>query len=165
MKNAFSDWGLGGPGDPDIFGKLSPAQQGWVATTFAAIFAKADPKDIQPCGPLNSSAAMIRCFQMIYNAESTDMPVKPLRTDGVFDEDTLCALQLAATNTKFGVVPFPDPEKRFCQPPCPVGQARDPKTGLCAETTKPGLSTGAIVGIAAAGAVAVAGLVYAVSRK
>jgi len=163
--NAFSDWGLAGP--EIFFAKLTPEQGAWVYAALTAVGAarKIDPPNqgAAVCAGSATIEDMTRCFQYGYNRDIVATPAKPLRTDGVFDEDTLCALQLYSS--KVTAVPFPDPNKLYCQPPCPTGQARDPMTGLCADQKKPGLSTGAVIGIATAGAVVVGGLLYAAMRK
>lgn len=140
---AFSDWGLGAVGDPDIADRLTPEQQGWVAGGISHLAPKGE------CPPGSDLAGMIKCFQNGYNRETASLPVRRLRTDGVLDEDTLCALQSFVADN--GGTPFPDPTKTYCQSPQPV-------TGTSS------LSKGAIAGIAAAGAVVVGGIVYAVTR-
>jgi hypothetical protein len=122
------------------------------------------------CPPTSSGVApAIACFQRWYNTTYASSGVsKTLRTDGVFDQDTLDALKMVA---KLRNVPD--------APTCAEGQTLDLITGTCvtaaASPTSPtpaapassstaGLSTGAIVGIALGGATALGLLIYAVTK-
>lgn len=162
--NAFSDWGLGAVGDPEVFSKLSAAQQGWVAGGLAGVKAAAFATDKAAQWPNPGSTLVVgpSSQTMGFQWWSNDATKTTLRTDGVFDQDTLNTLQMFVA--QLGGSPFPPAGGPGPIPgpggTCPAGQAPDPKTGLCATTTKPGLSTGAVVGIAAAGAVAVGGVLY-----
>ena len=149
---------LGGPGDPNIWATLSPAQQTWVAATYSmwnalVVTDSGTSCPTWPASPTGTAAditAMSGCFQNWWNTNYPPSGAKTLRTDGALDEDTLCALITATVSLhpdKFQ--PFPDPNKQHCQ---------------TATTPKKGLSTAAMVGIGAAG-LAVAGVGYAVMRK
>jgi hypothetical protein len=73
--------------------------------------------------------------------------VMPLRTDGVFDQDTFYALsRVAAHNSKDFPTPIPG------------------TPGANAATAKKGLSTGALVGGGLAVAAVVGGILYAATR-
>lgn len=147
---AFSDWGLGAASDPDITGSMSAAQKGWVAGGIAGVKDAA----IKTGTWTSADAADGLGFQKWYNANVAKVvPVKPLRTDGILDQDTLDALQSVVK--QMGGSPYPSAA-------CPKGQELDPKTGLCAD--KKGLSRGAIAGLAAAGAAVVGGIVYVVTK-
>ena len=141
---------LGGPGDPDVFATLTPAQQTWVQGSLVLLNSKimtgtgtACPTWVDP--GVNLKAA-VNCFQLWYNLNyGTGQGSKALRTDGVVDADTLASIKMiAGLHTADFNVPFPD------------GAAVVPAKGL---------STGAMVGIGVAGAAAVGGVIYAATRK
>ena len=146
-------FGVGATGDPVIWQDLSSAQQAWVMDTLIKLndlIVKATGTRCATWATDIESAG--KCFQGWYNQNyiPINQQAKVLRIDGVFDEDTLCALMLmAALNPQDFPKAFPDPEKRFCQ--------------VAPEKKK--LSTGAMVGIAAAGAAALGGVVYVATRK
>jgi hypothetical protein len=155
--------GIAAAGDPEIWTKLSPEQQTWIVTTLTKLndlIVTATGTSCPTWGPSITAAG--GCFQSWYNANY--LPINPsavqLRTDGVFDEDTLCALMLqAALNPPEFPAPFPDPEKRYCQAPTPA-------PAPAAEPEKKKLSTGAMVGvIGVAGVAAAGGIYYVVTRK
>lgn len=144
---------LSGPSDPPIWADLVFAQQQWVTNTLTKLNDIIVRQTGTTC-PTWSTAitASSGCFQAWYNQNY--VPVNPqakkLRTDGIFDADTLCALQLiAGLNPQDFPTPFPDPQKKYCQ--APMGAKK--------------LSTGAMVGIAAGGAVVLGGIAYLVTRK
>lgn len=160
---AFS---LSAPGDPDVFATLTPAQQAWIGSTLVTLntnIMQASGTTCPTWGPSVPQAA--GCFQAWYNANyaPANGPSKQLRTDGVVDLDTLNALQMIA-----GLHPtdFPTP-----YPATPAPLANPPlanPTPVPAPSPAPaskGLSTGAIVGIGAAGAAVLGGIVYAATRK
>lgn len=146
---------IGGTSDPEIWSKLTPDQQMWVSNTLNTLNTKIIATGSAPCptwGPAINLAG--GCFQAWFNnAYGPARVSKLLRIDGVFDEDTLCALQMiAGLHPADFPHPFPDPSKQYCKAPVPVS-----------ETKK--LSTGAMVGIAAAGAAAVGGVIWLATKK
>ncbi len=157
--NTVLGFGIGAMGDPEIWTKLSTEQQTWVVSTLTKLnelIVKSTGTTCPTWGP--SIIAAGGCFQGWYNANY--LPLNPaaiqLRTDGVFDEDTLCALIVqAAINPPEFPAAFPDPAKRYCQVPA---------AALVPEEKKK-LSTGAMVGIGIAGAAVVGGIGYAVMRR
>ena len=95
---------LGAAGDPDIWSSLSAAQQAWVFQTLATLnqkivttTASMCPGWVTPSGASGVTAAA-GCFQMWFNGiyGASNSGVKSLRTDGVFDQDTLSGLQMIA---------------------------------------------------------------------
>jgi len=143
--------GLGASGD--VWAKLSRDQQTWVMNTLTKLndlIVKNTGTSCQTWGP--SIAAAGGCFQNWYNANVVPInsSARKLRTDGVFDDDSLCALMMTAaldpTNFPTG---FPDPEGKWCQ----AGKGFS------------GLSTGMKVGIVAGGVAVVGGGVYLATRK
>lgn len=137
-------------GTADVWLQLNREQQTWVMnalTKLNDLIVKATGTKCPTWGPAITAAG--GCFQAWYN--SNYLPMNPgaerLRTDGFFDEDTLCALIVTtALHPADFPIGFPDPEGRFC-------------------VAKKGLSKGAIIGIAAGGAAALAGIVYVATRK
>jgi hypothetical protein len=154
--------GVAAAGDPEIWTQLSPEQQTWVVgalTKLNDLIVKATGTSCPTWGPSINAAG--GCFQSWYNANY--LPLNPsavqLRTDGVFDEDTLCALMLqAALNPPEFPTPFPDPEKRYCQAPAPT-------PAPAPEPEKKKLSTGAMLGIGAAVVAVGGGTVYYLSTR
>ena len=152
--------GVAAAADPEIWTKLSTEQQTWVVNTLTKLndlIVKSTGTTCPTWGPSITAAG--GCFQSWYNANYLPLnPAAPqLRTDGVFDEDTLCALMLqAALNPPEFPEPFPDPEGRYCQAPTPA-PAPEPE--------KKKLSTGAMVGIGVAGVAAAGGIYYVATRK
>ncbi len=153
-------FGVGAMGDPEIWTKLSTEQQTWIVATLTKLndlIVKSTGTTCPTWGPSITAAG--GCFQGWYNANY--LPLNPaaiqLRTDGVFDEDTLCALIVqAALNPQEFPTPFPDPAKQYCQVPADA---------LAAEEKKK-LSTGAMFGIGVAtSVVVVGGISYAVMRR
>lgn len=110
--------GFGAPSDPAA--TLTPAQQAWVVGTLTALrtlIGTACPSWVDLSPNLTASQAMsgaaIGCFQSWYNENNK---ASMLRTDGVLDEDTLCALVLTAGLHPVDVqTTFPDPNKQHCQ--------------------------------------------------
>ncbi len=148
-----------GPNDPEIWSKLNSDQQMWVSNTLNKLNTLIMSQSGTSCptwGPAINLAG--GCFQVWYNhvygpsLQQMVSPSKTLRTDGVFDEDTLCALvMVAGIHAADFPTPFPDPGKQYCQ----VSPASPTKK----------LSTAAMVGIGTAGAVAVGGIAYALSKS
>lgn len=146
---------LAAAGDPEVWTKLSAEQQAWVADTLRKLNDKIVATTGSTCPTWNAAVitATAGCFQgwfnLNYGGKLTGADGKPvtLRTDGVFDQQTLDALRTV-------VATFPDDFKT----PFP-GTAMPGLTG----EGKKGLSTGAMVGIGAAG-VAGLGLIYAATR-
>ena len=135
-------------GDPDVYTKLTPDQQKWVVDTLVTLNNKIYQTTGTTCptwGPSVTAAG--GCFQAWFNSVNASAPIKKLRTDGVFDQDTLDAL---ITTTQIHKVDFPVPFPGAAMPaPVPA---------------KKKLSTGAMVGIATAGAAALGGVVYVATR-
>lgn len=136
---------LAGAGDPEIWSKLSPEQQKWVTDTLVKLndlIVKTTGSSC-PTWAANIPAAT-GCFQPWFNSMYVGSPgfVK-LRTDGVFDADTLQSL---VTTALIHQADFPAPF---------------PGT---MPTTKKGLSTGAMVGIATGVAAVGGGIIYAATR-
>lgn len=146
-----SGFSLGAAGDPEVWTKLTAAQQAWVSATLIKLndlIVKATGTTCPTWGPSITAAG--GCFQNWFNANNPGF-TKPdgsklvLRTDGVFDQDTLSALQtIAGTNPTDFPTPYPSamgaPEKKK-------------------------LSTAAMVGIAAGGAAVIGGVAYLATRK
>jgi hypothetical protein len=163
---------IGAPGDPTIWSSLDDSQKQWVTSTLNklndVIIAKSGthcpgwPADLVP-GNDSAVAPALACFQMWWNANraSPNGPGKPLRGDGILDQDTLCALitiqQLDPSNF---AVTFPDHGKNFCMPSAPIQPTPSPSPAA----EKKGLSTGAMVGIGVAGAAVFGGIIYAATR-
>lgn len=153
----FGNVGIGAVADPEIWTGLSPEQQTWIVNTLTKLndlIVKQTGTTCPTWGPSITAAG--GCFQGWYNQNY--LPLNPqavqLRTDGVFDEDTLCALLItAALNPPEFPDAFPDPQGRYCQPPVPADEKKDKK-----------LSTGAIVAMTVAGAAVVGGIGYVATR-
>jgi hypothetical protein len=154
------------PPSQAFFSSLSADQQKWVLDALVKLNAFIEQTSKTKCETFAPNiTAATGCFQLWFNANFTGQgkPVRAIRQDSVFDEDTLCALQMITLRELADFpVQFPDPGKQHCLPPCPSGQVRDAKTGQCAEAS--GFSTGAMIGIGAAGVAAVGGIIYAVTR-
>jgi hypothetical protein len=135
-----------------VWESLSRSQQTWVMDTLVKLDSKIRSSTGTTCptfGPSVTAAG--GCFQAWFNSnykgltaltDSNGTPIV-LRTDGVFDQATLDALR-----TVVGMDPASFPA---------------PYPGLATEKKK--LSTGAMVGIAAGGAVVLGGVVYLATRK
>jgi hypothetical protein len=132
-------FGIGSPGDPEIYTKLSTEQQQWVSETLGRLNGLIVSTTGSTCptwAPEISRAS--GCFQNWFNTVNASAPIKKLRTDGVFDQDTLDAL-IVTTQIHSNDFPNPYPSKKK-------------------------LSTGAMIGIAAAGAVVIGGVIYFVTK-
>lgn len=150
---SLGGFALAAAGDPDIWGKLSLEQQTWVGNTLAKLnelIVKTTGTTCPQWTPTIHGAGY--CFQTWFNSSGLKL-TKPdgspvvLRSDGIFDQDTLDALRTTvALNQKDFPTPFP-------------GTALPGTTG---EGKK--LSTGAMVGIGTAGAAVLGGIIYAATR-
>lgn len=146
---------IGAAGDPEVWTKITPAQQTWVVNTLVKLdenIRKATNTTCPTFGPSITAAG--GCFQRWFNAQNLGL-TKPngdkvvLRTDGTFDQETLDALRtVVALHPQDFPLPFP-------------GTTLPGLTG----TGEKKLSTGAIVGIAAAGATVLGGIAYVATRK
>lgn len=135
---------LAAAGDPEIYSKLSTVQQRWIADVLQRLNTLIVSTTGSTC-PTWAPAipAASGCFQAWFNNINAGAPIRKLRTDGVFDQDTLDALIVttqihAADFANFGAYPKGDEKK---------------------------LSTGAMLGIAAGGAAVVGGVVWLATRK
>ena len=146
-------FGIGKAGDPDAWSQLNTAQQTWVMNTLVKLDSLIREQTKTSCptfGPSITAAG--GCFQSWFNGAKLGLTGRDgapitLRTDGVFDQDSLDALRtVAALNPKDFTTPFPGTE-------------------MAGTGEKKKLSTGAIVGIAAGGATVLGGIVYAATRK
>jgi hypothetical protein len=142
---------LAAAGDPEVWSSLSTAQQTWVMNTLVTLnnlIVQTTGTTCPTFGPSVTAAG--GCFQAWYNTNY--LPLNPqavaLRTDGVFDQDTLNALRLIAALDPSN---FPEP----------LPGTELPGTGVVA---KKKLSTGAMVGIGLAGAAVVGGIAWAATR-
>ena len=143
---------LAAAGDPDAWTQLNTAQQTWVMNTLVKLdqLIRSTTKTSCPTfGPSITAAG--GCFQNWFNGAKLGLTNRAgapvvLRTDGVFDQDTLDALRtVASLNPKDFTTPFPGTEM--------------------AGTASKKLSTGAMVGIGVAGATVLGGIVYVATRK
>lgn len=129
---------LDAAGDPEIWTKLTSDQQAWIVSTLVKLndlIVKSTGSRCPSWAPAIDRAT--ECFQAWWNWSNANVPsVKKLRTDGVFDQDTLNALISVA---KQHPTDFPKAYPRF--------------------------STGAMVGLYLAGAGALGGVVYLATRK
>jgi len=144
---------IGAAGDPDAWVQLNKEEQTWVMNTLVkldALIRAATKTSCPSFGPNITGASL--CFQAWFNSQKFGLTKRDgspvvLRTDGVFDQDTLDALRtVAGMNPKDFPTPFPGTE-------------------MAGTGEKKKLSTGAMFGIAAAGATAVGGIIYAATRK
>ena len=173
---------LGSVGDPAA--TLTSDQQAWVVSTIANLDRLIGQSTGTSCTSWvdGSLASMARCFQFWFNANAGGS----LRTDGVLDEDSLCALvATTVAHAQDFQTPFPDPTGQRCSgnvpavaaapvatvPAAPAAPAATPATQASTpppDDKKPkeeGLSTGAKIGIGAAAVTVIGGIVYAVTRK
>lgn len=145
---------LEGPGDPEVWTHLSAAQQSWIVDTLVKlnnIIVTSTKTTCPTWAPAIDRAT--GCFQGWFNGakfgftKSNGSPLV-LRTDGVFDQDTLDALRtVAALNPKDFTTAFPGTEL--------------PGTGVVQKK----LSTGAMAGLAAGVAAASGTVAYLATRK
>lgn len=145
---------LGAAGDPDAWVQLSPAQQTWVMNSIRTLDSKIKEQTKTTCPGMSTPniTGPTGCFQNWFNSAHLGLTNRAgapvvLRTDGVFDQDTLDALRtVTSLDAKNYPTPFPGTEAAGITP-----------------TKK--LSTGAMVGIAAGGAALLGGIVYVATRK
>jgi hypothetical protein len=144
-------FGVAGPADPSVWEALTRAQQEWVAASLIKLnnlIVQTTKTTCPTFGPTITAAG--GCFQQWFNASTKGAMTKAdgsklvLRTDGVFDQDSLDAL-----------ITITGMHGKDFQTPFPAG----------APIEKKGLSTGAMVGIGVVGAAALGGIIYAVTRK
>jgi hypothetical protein len=146
---------LAGPSDPEIWTKLTPEKQQWVMDSLVMlnnlIYQTTGTKCATWAPAITAAGG---CFQGWFNSAGYGMtkadgsPVI-LRTDGVFDQDTLDALRtVAALDLAHFPTPFP-------------GTASPGFTG----TGEKKLSKGAVAFMAAGGVAVVGGIAYAATRK
>jgi hypothetical protein len=132
----------------DVWTKLTPEQQTWVMNTLVKLNDLVTRQTYSKCptfGPSITAAG--GCFQIWFNWANKNSPVKPLRTDGVWDAYTMDALlTTVAIHPKDFPTPFPG-------------------TFVHVIPKEKKLSTGAMVGWGLAGATALGGVVWAVTRK
>jgi hypothetical protein len=149
----FSLGWVAAAGDPSVWEKLTPEQQAWVSSTLIKLDQRIRETTGTVCrtwGPAITAAG--GCFQHWFNGAKlgftkADGSPLVLRTDGVFDQDTLDALRtVAGINPTDFPTPFPTPA---APPP----------------EEKKKLSKAAVAGIAIAGAAAVGGIVWAATRR
>lgn len=146
---------LSAAGDPDVWTKLTRDQQTWVVNALSKLndsIVKTTGTTCPTWGPSVTAAG--GCFQNWFNGARLGL-TKPdgsavtLRTDGVFDQDTLDALRtVTALHTKDFPVPFP-------------GTSLPGLTG----TGEKKLSTGAMVGIGTGVVAVLGGIAYVATRK
>jgi len=147
---------LAAAGDPDVFTGLTAAQKQWVVDTLVKLndlIVKSTHTTCPTFGPSVTAAG--GCFQGWFNSSNlgftkADGSPLRLRTDGVFDQDTLDALRtVAALDPTNFPTPFPGTQL----------------PGTTGTGEKKGLSTGAMVGIAAGGVAVIGGIAYLATRK
>ena len=143
---------IGTVNDPEIWSKLSSDQQMWVSNALNKLNTLITQQSGTSCptwGPAINLAG--GCFQTWFNANygGANSGVMTLRGDGVFDQDTLCALIMVTGRDKANFpAAFPDPNKQYCQSPAPAGAAKK-------------VSTAKMLGFGALGVAGVGGIVYA----
>ena len=151
---------LEAPGDPDIwsFNVLTPDQKTWVVNTLTGLNNRIYQSTNTTCPTwkaptVDNIFAATGCFQAWFNSVQTaGAPVTKLRTDGVFDQDTLNAL---ITTAQIHATDFP------AFPGTVPGAPGSPSAVTTASVIPTGLSTGMKVGLAVGGAALVGGVVYA----
>jgi len=143
---------LEAPGDPEVWTKLTDDQRAWVANTFNKLNGLIIKGGSSPCPTWKPSPSPEAgtCIQSWFNATYGKNPppgIKmPLRTDGVFDQDTFWAtMKIVGDHPTDFPTPFPGTQGITTQGAPPE---------------KTGLSTGAMAGIAVAGAAAIGGIIY-----
>lgn len=158
---SFNGFSLSAAGDPEIWTQLSAAQQKWVMDTLVKLNNIIVSKTGATCATFGPSVtAAGGCFQAWWNASGISPQM--IRTDGVFDEETLCALiTMAGIHSADFPTMFPDPEGRYCQIPTTMA----PQALAPVEPEKKKLSTAAVVGIGAAVIAVGGGAVYLATRK
>lgn len=184
--------GFGAAGDPEVYSALSADQKNWVLNTLNNLNTRIMTAN---AGNVCASWAadiqhMTGCFQLWFNSIASIAKGGLLRTDGVFDDETLTALKAVTNDHSGDFAPFPAssslptavapapvtpaPAATVAPSVAPIAQqqaaAPSPKSAPAAAPAAiripaavEGMSTGAKIGIGAAG-VAVLGLIYAVAR-
>lgn len=147
----FNFPGLAAANDPSVWEKLTPEQQTWVRDALVKLnnlIVQTTKTTCPTFGPSVTAAG--GCFQQWFNANTKGAYTKAdgsklvLRTDGVFDQDTLDALiTITGVYGKDFQAPFP---------------------GASTIAEKKKLSTGAMVGIGLAVAAVGGGAVYYATR-
>jgi hypothetical protein len=104
---------LDAAGDPAA--TLSSDQQAWVVSTLSTLNQKIASSTGTSCPgwqePGTSLAAAVGCFQLWATSNGRG----PVRSDGVLDEDTLCALiSVVVEHQSDFPTPFPDPSGQRC---------------------------------------------------
>jgi hypothetical protein len=143
---------LSAAGDPEVWSKLTDDQRAWVANVFNRLNGLIIKGGRPPC-PIwkpSPSPEAGTCIQSWFNETYGKNPppgIKmPLRTDGVFDQDTFWAtMKIVGDHPTDFPTPFPGTQGITTQGAPPE---------------KTGLSTGAMAGIAVAGAAAIGGIIY-----
>lgn len=146
---------LAAAGDPDVWDKLSPGQQSWLAGVkqkLNDLIVQTTGTKCATWGPNVTSAGATKCFQTWYNS----FGLTQLRTDGVLDQDTLSAFIETAQAHPTDFPQFPGQAQPGTAPDVAAASAVAPPSKL---------SVGAIVGMTAAGATALGGIVYLATRK
>lgn len=148
-------FGVGAVMDPPAV--LSADLQAWMMNALNDLNTKIVSSTGTTCATWGADLkSMTGCFQTWYNANRSPAS-KTLRTDGVVDQDTFDAMKsvAAAHPADFPSLPAALPATPMPSlPAAPVAPA-----------AKKGLSTGATVGIAAAGAAVIGAGIYYVTRK
>lgn len=140
----------------EIWTKLTPDQQMWVSTSLNTLNSKIVAATGTQCptwGPAINLAG--GCFQTWYNANyGASGASKKIRQDGVFDEDTLCALIMIAQLKGKGdfPTPFPDPSGKYCAAPTPVAAQKK-------------VSTAKMLGFGALAAAGIGAVAYAATHS
>lgn len=150
-------FGLAAASDPEIWTKISPAQQQWVTDTIVKLDSQIRSSTGTGCPTWNQSniSSITGCFQVWFNANyggkftgANGAPIA-LRSDGVFDQQTLDALRtVVGLNPKDFPTPYP-------------GTQLPGLTG----TGDAKLSKAAMAGIGIGAAAVLGGIVYAVKNK
>lgn len=121
---AVAGFAIGKAGDPDVFAALSPDQQNWIMAALSQLNDRIVQTTGSSCPTWGLTiGAATNCFQVWYTANYAppNGPANPLRLDGVFDEDTLCALLGITGSYPLDFINvFPDPAKQHCQGPAAV---------------------------------------------
>jgi hypothetical protein len=174
--------GVGAAGDPDAWVGLTADQQAWVLGALSTLNASItrDTGTMCPSWAAPSNASGITnasgCFQSWFNAsyggQSSIGNGTLLRVDGVFDEDTLCALiTVAKAHPSDFPAQFPDPSNRYCRsaaataPAAPAAPAAS--TAVTQTVTPPAkktVSKGEMAGIAVLAAGVIGGGIYFATR-
>jgi hypothetical protein len=140
-------------GDPDVWDKLSPSQQTWLANVkqkLNDLIVQTTGTKCATWGPDVTFTGATKCFQAWYNSYGNN-----LRTDGVLDQDTLSAFIETAQAHPTDFPQFPGQAAPGTAPETVAAAAISPEKKL---------STGAMFGIGAAGLAALGGIAYVATR-